>query len=100
MYEFGRGVPQDYAQAVQWYRKAADQGVPEAQLKLGNMYYEGQGVQKDDVQAHVWWNLAAAAGIESAKENRDRITPSMTPAQVTKAHKLAREWKPKVYVPK
>jgi hypothetical protein len=24
MYESGRGVPQDYAEAVKWYRKAAD----------------------------------------------------------------------------
>ena len=26
MYFHGRGVPQDYAEAVRWYRKAADQG--------------------------------------------------------------------------
>jgi uncharacterized protein len=25
-YELGKGVPQDYATAVSWYRKAADQG--------------------------------------------------------------------------
>ena len=28
MYEQGQGVPQDYAAAVSWYRKAADQGMP------------------------------------------------------------------------
>ena len=26
MYEFGRGLPLDYAEAVKWHRKAADQG--------------------------------------------------------------------------
>ena len=26
MYEKGRGVPQDYAEAVKWYRKAAKRG--------------------------------------------------------------------------
>ena len=26
MYANGDGVPQDYAEAVKWYRKAADQG--------------------------------------------------------------------------
>ena len=28
MYDNGQGVPQDYAQALTWYRKAADQGIP------------------------------------------------------------------------
>jgi TPR repeat protein len=26
MYEDGLGVPQDYAEAVKWYRKAAEEG--------------------------------------------------------------------------
>jgi TPR repeat protein len=32
----------DYAEAVKWYRKAADQGYAEAQLNLGMMYDEGR----------------------------------------------------------
>ena len=31
MYEDGRGVTQDYQEAVKWYRKAAEQGDAEAQ---------------------------------------------------------------------
>ena len=27
IYHYGQGVPQDYAEAVRWYRKAAAQGV-------------------------------------------------------------------------
>jgi TPR repeat protein len=27
VYYFGRGAPQDYAEAIKWYRKAANQGV-------------------------------------------------------------------------
>jgi TPR repeat protein len=33
-----RGVPQDEAQAVAWYRKAADQGAALTQTNLGAMY--------------------------------------------------------------
>jgi TPR repeat protein len=40
----GLGVAQDYAKAVRWYRKAAEQG--DAQAKLGFMYHEGQGVAR------------------------------------------------------
>ena len=37
MYDTGQGVRQDYAQAVQWYRKAAEQGLADAQYNLGVM---------------------------------------------------------------
>ncbi len=30
MYDEGQGVPQDYAEAVRWYRRAAEQGLPSA----------------------------------------------------------------------
>src|SRR5260221_9625207 len=38
IYEYGLGVPQDYAQAMTWYRKAADQGFVRAEVNLGNLY--------------------------------------------------------------
>jgi len=37
-YYLGRGVPQDDAQAVTWYRQAAEQGHAIAQYNLGVMY--------------------------------------------------------------
>ena len=39
MYGNGEGVPQDYKEAVKWYRLAAEQGVAAAQYNLGGMYY-------------------------------------------------------------
>ena len=46
-----RGVPQDDAQAVAWYRKAADQGDARAQTNLGAAYETGRGVARDLAQA-------------------------------------------------
>ena len=46
-------------------------------------------------KAHMWFNLAAAQGIELASKNRDIIANKMTPAQISEAQRLAREWKPK-----
>jgi Sel1 repeat len=46
MYEDGHGVPQDYAEAVLWYRRAADQGFKIAQWLLGTMYQTGYGVSR------------------------------------------------------
>jgi TPR repeat protein len=102
MYHNSKGVPQDYAQAVTWFRKAADQGDADAQFFLGLMYAKSEGVPQDYVLAHMWLNLASSRYSESEKErrekaekNRDIAATKMTPAQVAKAQKLAREWKPK-----
>ena len=95
MYSSGRGVPQDYAAAVSWYSKAADQGYVSAQNNLGSRYYSGWGVPQDYVQAHMWFNLGATQGDAKATKNRDTVAEKMTPAQIAKAQKLAREWKPK-----
>jgi len=60
MYEKGQGVPQNYAEARQWNRRAAEQGDAIAQHNLGSVYLKGQGGPQDFVQAHLWANLAAA----------------------------------------
>jgi TPR repeat protein len=100
MYANGRGVPQDDAGAVGWWRKAAEQDHASAQFNLGVMYHYGQGVPQDDVQAHMRYNLAASRfppgeDRDTAVNNRDKIAKRMTPAQISEAEKLAREWKPK-----
>jgi len=92
MYDNGQGVPQDYAAAVKWYRKAVAQGHATAQYNLGVMYDNGQGVPQDYVQAHKWFNLAATQGDKDAVKNRDIVASKMTPADVSKAQKLAHEW--------
>ena len=40
LYYHGYGVPQDFKEAIKWYRSAAAQGNLDAQLNLGSMYYE------------------------------------------------------------
>ncbi len=71
-----------------------------AQFNLGNMYDDGLGVPQDYARAHMWFNLAASRfpfGVnrDDAVELRDLIAKMMTPAQISEAQKLAREWRPK-----
>jgi len=54
MYDNGKGIPQDYIKAVQWYTEAAKQGDAGAQLFLGVMYYSGKGVPQDYKEAIKW----------------------------------------------
>jgi len=94
LYNTGQGVPQDYAQAHEWYLKAAAQGHATAQVKLGVLYAEGRSVPQDYVFSHMWFNLAAAQGEELAVIGRDQIAQKMTQEQIAEAQRLAREWKP------
>jgi hypothetical protein len=67
MYYNGYGVPEDDAEAVQWFRLAAKQGLAEAQYKLGLMYYNGWGVPQDYAKAVRWYRLAAEQGDPNAQ---------------------------------
>ena len=67
-YEFGLGVERDYAQAAQWYRKAAMEGHPEAQCRLGLCYELGKGVEWNREYAAMCYRAAAEKGY--AKANR------------------------------
>ncbi|RPH81426.1 MAG: sel1 repeat family protein [Nitrospiraceae bacterium] len=67
LYATGQGVPQDFAQARQWYEKAAAQGNAFAQESLGWLHYYGNGVPKDYAKAAQWFEEAAVQGIANAQ---------------------------------
>jgi TPR repeat protein len=48
-------VAQDYATAMAWYRKAAEQGDSLGQAWVGGMYEMGEGVAQDYVEAAKWY---------------------------------------------
>ena len=52
----------NYEEAVKWFRKAADKGLPEAQRQLGFMYDFGRGVTMDICEAALWYKKAAEQG--------------------------------------
>jgi TPR repeat protein len=62
-------VPQDYAAAVMWYRKAADQGDAVAQSNLGFMYEKGRGVPQDYAAAVMWYRRGTDQGDAAAQNN-------------------------------
>lgn len=58
----------DYAQAVAWYRKGAEQSHNLAQYNLGRMYHSGTGVEQNDTQALYWFKQAALQGHCASQE--------------------------------
>jgi TPR repeat protein len=63
------GLPQDSAEAVRWYRLAADRGNEEALCFIGKMYETGDGVEQDFSEAMRWYLLAAERGNAGAMFN-------------------------------
>ena len=58
-YTLGFGVSPDINKALTWMRYSADGGYPEAQFKLGLIYFQGLGVTVDQQEGFYWINLAA-----------------------------------------
>ena len=59
LYYEGKGVPQDYRQAKQWFEEAAKQGHAGAQTNLGTIYLHGEGAPQSDRMALFWFSQAA-----------------------------------------
>src|SRR5215831_19460025 len=98
MYANGRGVPQSYDVAVDWYLQSAAQGDPTGQYLLGLMYDKGFGVSANIILAHKWLNLAAVHAPLQNRENilrlRDALASKMTRAQLDLAQQLAVDFVP------
>jgi len=91
MYEEGQGVLQDYKTAAKWFTLGAEQGDVNAQNMLGTLNAMGRGFKQNWVYAHMWGNITASKGDDIGVRLRDLAAKKMTPSQLEKAQKLARE---------
>src|SRR6185295_3269089 len=95
-YETGRiGLPRDLAKAKHWYLEAASRAEPFAEASLGILFNFGKGVERDYFEAYMWYERAAShltgADRDSVIELQDRITGKLTPDQIQKAKRIAKE---------
>jgi TPR repeat protein len=91
-YEHGKGITQNYPEAVRWYTKAAEQGNVSALNGLGGLYLAGHGVPQSQIDAYKCYNLAAASGKPEFIAERDKLAAKLTPAQLADGQKLASDW--------
>jgi hypothetical protein len=98
-YQNGQGVPQEYAEAVKWYRMAAEQGHAAAQYDLGVAYSNGQGVPRDYSRSYFWLSLSVSRStggtFTKRAQYRDATARKLTPGQLKKAQQMTREWEAK-----
>ena len=93
LYDSGEGVEQDYKQAVNWWKKAAEKGHAVAPNNLGLMYAQGLGVSQDYIEAYKWFALSSMGGEERALNGLKTAESLMTEEEISEAKELLEEWK-------
>jgi TPR repeat protein len=74
MYHLGLGLEQNISQAVEWYRKSAEQGYGVASNNLAGIYQIGvHGDDPDSTAAEYWYKKAREQGfLHSPSDEGDR----------------------------
>jgi TPR repeat protein len=93
-YDVGaEGAPKDYAEALKWYRKAAEQGDGNGLVSMADMYAHGHGVSQNYVLAEMYVELAEAqhADVTLLKPTRALVRQHVTTAQTAEAKKRTAE---------
>ena len=93
LYTMGVGVPLDFRSAYKWFKIAADEGLPEAQLNVGIALQSGMGVKKDFVGAYKYYTLAAARGLPTAAPARDNLAQFLSQFQIRAGQRMAQGFK-------
>ena len=94
LYAEGKVVPNDFAQAAKWFRKAGDQGHAEALYSLGVIYANGFSVPVDFAEGYALFCLAAKSGFEPATEDCDTLAGELSSEELALANKRIDEFNP------
>ena len=98
MYFYGKGVDRHDGIAAVWFHKAAIKGHAGAQLAFGSLFLDGVGVHRDLISAYKWLTLAADSDVSGLREQaiilRNEAASEMSPKDIEKALRHAREWMP------
>jgi uncharacterized protein len=79
-----------YDRSAELFRKAAEQGLPHAQLQLALQLRDGQGVPRDVFEAYVWMLMSYDAGQRSIGQNPQALEAELSSTQLEQAKSKAR----------
>ena len=81
----------DYAKAPQWFRMAAEQGLPQAQYSYAWTLKEGRGIDRDHLKAYTWFLLALDGGYAAAQNELGLLEGVLSRDQIDQAKTDARK---------
>lgn len=67
------GVDINMNTAAQWFRKAADYGMVDAQYNLAVLHERGTGVARNLAESYVWFTIAGANGDQDSAQRAEQI---------------------------
>lgn len=73
VYYSRKADPADPAEALRWYKVAAEAGIPPAQHALAEMYLHGESAEQDSEEGRRLLELAAEAGLTPAMDDLIRL---------------------------
>ncbi len=76
------------AEAVRFFRLAADRGLAEAQHRMGKACLDGYGVESNAVEAWRWLTLSAEQGDGDARKAVESLTPTLSAEELIQARAL------------
>jgi DNA-binding NarL/FixJ family response regulator len=75
-----------------WHERAAEQGLPHAQIALAEMYSQGKNLEKNDVTAYMWYLISEHTAGEIKEvviTAKRRLAESLTTEEILEAHQKA-----------
>jgi uncharacterized protein len=95
MFARGQGVPHDNAVSAGWIRKAAEGGDAGGQYDLGVLCHRASvdplrvGKVESRIEAYKWLHLAAAQGYKDSTAAWERLTITLTRAEIAEGNRRA-----------
>lgn len=86
----GKGMKQDFQQAITWYTRASQKGFIPAQYRLATLYERGLGMPADITRAKVWYRRAADQG--NVKSMHNLAVLAAGPQQADPDYPTASRW--------
>jgi TPR repeat protein len=98
MYQNGRGVDQDFAAAMHWYRMAARKGNAVAMFNIAMLYNRNEGVAIDPQELYFWFRLCAIPALPDLQRNYahqalDVLKTKLLPEDIGDVEARIRDWK-------
>lgn len=91
-YKSGKGLRQDYDEAIKWLRLSADQHFTAALELLADLYRTGDLFPKDNVVAYAIYNILATDQHSSlAIAHRDKLLAELRPDEIRGGQRLSRD---------
>ena len=88
----GTDIPQDESRGAALLERAARDGLPEAQFRMGERTYGNGGNRENYVAAFVWYVLAQRGGFEQSQAKAAILAAQMSPEELSEAQKRLDNW--------